>query len=172
MRKFYQQVVKHPKLILTSFLAAFVLCFFCQKLIAVDYDMNDYLPEDSPSTIALDVMDAEYTGGIPNARVMIQNVTVSEALEYKEKLLAVDGVTDVTWLDDVASVTQPLEFIPEATRETYYKDGNALFSVTIEDEKILRRAMPSVRSSGMTTIWQVMRSQQQLQRPLPSRKFR
>lgn len=137
MRKFYQQVVKHPKLILTSFLAAFVLCFFCQKLIAVDYDMNDYLPEDSPSTIALDVMDAEYTGGIPNARVMIQNVTVSEALEYKEKLLAVDGVTDVTWLDDVASVTQPLEFIPEATRETYYKDGNALFSVTIEDEKNL-----------------------------------
>ncbi len=137
MRKFYQWVVKHPKLILTGFLAAFVLCFFCQKLIAVDYDMNDYLPADSPSTIALDVMGEEYEGGIPNARVMVQGVTVPEALEYKEKLLAVDGVTDVTWLDDVASVTQPLEFIPEATRETYYKGGNALFSVTIAEEKNL-----------------------------------
>ena len=137
MRKFYQQVVKHPKLILTGFLAAFVLCFFCQKLIAVDYDMNDYLPKDSPSTIALETMDTEYSGGIPNARVMVQNVTVPQALEYKEKLLAVDGVTDVTWLDDVSSMTQPLEFIPEATRETYYKDGNALFSVTIDESKNL-----------------------------------
>ena len=137
MRKFYQQVVKHPKLILTSFLAAFVLCFFCQRLIAVDYDMNDYLPPESPSTLALETMDAEYTGGIPNARVMVRNVTIPEALGYKEKLLAVDGVTDVTWLDDVASVTQPLEFIPEETRKTYYKDQNALFSVTIEDAKNL-----------------------------------
>lgn len=137
MRKIYQQIVKHPKFILTAFFAAFILCFFCQKLIAVDYDMNDYLPEDSLSTIALETMNNEYTGGIPNARVMIQNVTIPEALEYKQKLLAVDGVTDVTWLDDVASVTQPLEFISQATRETYYKDGNALFSVTIEEEKNL-----------------------------------
>ena len=96
MRKFYQQVVKYPRLILTGFLAAFVLCFFCQKFIAVDYDMNDYLPKDSPSTIALETMGAEYTGGIPNARVMVRNVTVPEALSYKEKLCAVDGVTNVT----------------------------------------------------------------------------
>lgn len=137
MRKFYQQVVKYPRVILTGFLTAFVLCLFCQKLIAVDYDMNDYLPKDSPSTIALETMDTEYAGGIPNARVMIRNVTVPEALSYKEKLCAVDGVTDVTWLDDVASVTQPLDFIPEKTLNAYYKDQNALFSVTIDDDKNL-----------------------------------
>ena len=137
MRKFYQQVVKYPRVILTGFLTAFVLCLFCQKLIAVDYDMNDYLPKDSPSTIALETMDTEYAGGIPNARVMIRNVTVPEALSYKEKLSAVDGVTDVTWLDDVASVTQPLDFIPEKTLNAYYKDQNALFSVTIDDDKNL-----------------------------------
>lgn len=137
MRKFYQQVVKYQRVILTSFLTAFVLCLFCQKLIAVDYDMNDYLPKDSPSTIALETMDTEYAGGIPNARVMIRNVTVPEALSYKEKLSAVDGVTDVTWLDDVASVAQPLDFIPEKTLNAYYKDQNALFSVTIDDDKNL-----------------------------------
>lgn len=137
MRKFYQQIVKYPRVILTGFLTAFVLCLFCQKLIAVDYDMNDYLPKDSPSTIALETMDTEYAGGIPNARVMIRNVTVPEALSYKEKLSAVDGVTDVTWLDDVASVTQPLDFIPDKTLNAYYKDQNALFSVTIDDDKNL-----------------------------------
>ena len=44
-------------------------------------------------------------GGIPDARVMIKDVTIPEALEYKEKLKAVDGVTDVIWLDDAASVS-------------------------------------------------------------------
>ena len=55
-----------------------MICGYCKNLVKVDYDMNDYLPESSPSTVALD---------------------------YKEKL------------------------------ETYYKDGYALFLVTIEEEK-------------------------------------
>ena len=67
--------------------------------------------------------------------MMVQGVSVPEALEYKEKLLALDGVTDVTWLDDAASVTVPLETLDQDTVEAYYKDGNALFSVTIDEDK-------------------------------------
>ena len=77
-----------------------------QKFVSVNYDMNSYLPEDSPSTVALDVMEDEFDGGIPNARVLIYNVTVPEALSYKEKLGEIDGVTDVTWLDDAVTVKQ------------------------------------------------------------------
>lgn len=135
MTKFYKRVVNHQKLIISIFLVLAVIGAVCKQFVAVNYDMNDYLPEDSPSTVALDTMEKEYDGGIPNARVMVQDVSVSEALEYKEKLLAVDGVSDVTWLDDVESVTVPLETLDADTVETYYKDGNALFSVTIDEDK-------------------------------------
>ena len=135
MRKFYNWVVNHRKLVITLFIIVFIICAICKKFVKVDYDMNDYLPEDSASTVALDVMDEEFGGGVPNARVMIENVTIAEALEYKEKLKTVDGVTDVTWLDDVNSVDIPLEMMDEDTVETYYKDGNALFSVTIDEDK-------------------------------------
>ena len=135
MTRFYRRIVNHQKLIIAVFLILFVICACCKQFIAVNYDMNDYLPPESASTQALDLMEREYEGGIPNARVMIQNVSVPQALEYKEKLLVVDGVTDVTWLDDAASVTVPLETLDTDTVETYYKDGNALFSVTIDDEK-------------------------------------
>lgn len=135
MRKFYSWIVGHTGMVMTVFTVAFVICAFCQKFVSVDYDMNDYLPADSASTVALDLMDEEFAGGVPNARVMVKNVTVSEALEYKEKIQAVDGVTDVTWLDDAESVEVPLEMLDTDTLETYYKDGNALFSVTIEGEK-------------------------------------
>ena len=135
MTKFYKHIVDHQKSIIAIFLVLFAVCAVCKQFVAVDYDMNDYLPPESASTLALDLMEQEYDGGIPNARVMVQNVTVPEALEYKEKLQAVDGVTDVTWLDDVASVTVPLSTLDTDTVETYYKDGNALFSVTIEEDK-------------------------------------
>ncbi len=97
--------------------------------------MNDYLPEDSASTVALDLMEEEFDGGIPNARVMVENVTIPEALQYKADIEAIDGVTDVTWLDDVVSIEQPLETMDSHTVEDYYKDGNALFSVTIAEDK-------------------------------------
>lgn len=137
MRRFYEQVVKHPKVIVTVFLLLVVFSAVCKQFVAVNYDMNDYLPKDSASTVGLDKLEEEYEGGIPNARVMVQDVTVPEALEYKERLLRVDGVTDVTWLDDVIDVTQPLEMADADDVETYYQNEAALFSVTIDEEKNL-----------------------------------
>ena len=135
MKKFYNRVVNHPKLIITIFAVTFVICILCKSMVSVDYDMNDYLPEDSPSTIALDIMNEEFDNGVPNARVMVENVSIPEALEYKEQIENVDGVQDVTWLDDTESIENPIETMDEEVVENYYKDGNALFSVTIESDK-------------------------------------
>lgn len=135
MRKFFTGVVNHPKLIMCCFGIAFVISLICQPFISVNYDMNDYLPSDSASTVALDTMRSEYDGDIPNARVMIEDIDIPAALEYKNKLEAVDGVTDVTWLDDVYDTSMPLDMADSDTVETYYKDGNALFTVTIAEDK-------------------------------------
>lgn len=135
MKKFYKWVVHHRKPILISFLIMTAVSLVCKSFVSVDYDMNDYLPQKCASTNALEVMENEYKEGIPNARVMVSNVTVPEALEYKEKISEADGVSDITWLDDVTSITVPLETLDSDTVETYYKDGNALFSVTIEENK-------------------------------------
>ena len=135
MRKFYNWVVNHRKLVIAVYAVLFIICAVCKTQISVDYDMNDYLPESSASTAALNLMDKEFDGDVPNARVMVKDVTIPEALEYKEKISNVDGVTDVTWLDDAVSVDVPLETQDTDTIENYYKGGNALFSVTIEKEK-------------------------------------
>ena len=135
MRKVYEWVVDHRKLIIAFYAVAVIVCTICKTQIGVNYDMNDYLPEDSASTVALNLMNKEFDGGVPNARVMIKDVSVPEALKYKEKLKKIDGVTDVTWLDDAVSVDVPLETLDKDTVENYYKDKNALFSVTIDKKK-------------------------------------
>ena len=68
---------------------------------------------------------------------MINNVTVPEALEYKSKISAVDGVSSVTWLDDSIDITEPLETADSKAVENYYKDNSALISITIDEDHIL-----------------------------------
>ena len=135
MEKFYTQIIRHRKKFLILFVVLFIICIFLQQMIEVNYDMNDYLPKDSKSTISLDIMEEEFEGAIPNARVMIYDVPLPEALEYKEKLETVDGVSSVTWLDDAVNVEQPLEMQNQEAIEDYYRDGNALYSVAIEENK-------------------------------------
>ena len=103
-------------------------------MVNVNYDMNDYLPDGTASTVALDTMNKEYDMSIPNARVMISDVSISEALDMKQKLLDIDGVDDVTWLDDVVDTYIPLGTQDKDVVENYYKDNNALFTVTVDEQ--------------------------------------
>jgi len=134
MQKFYEGIIRCRRLIIVLFAIALVVSFACSKLVGVNYDMTNYLPEDTRSTVSLDVMQAEFDGGIPNARVMLRGVTVPEALQFKEELKNIEGITAVSWLDDAADITLPMSAIDTDTLETYYKDGTALFTVTMEKD--------------------------------------
>lgn len=96
MRAFYRWVVNNPKKIMAFFLIATVICFFLTDDVGVNYDLSEYLPEGTASTISLEVMGDEFSGGIPNARVMVPDVTIPEALDYKEQIAACEGVLSVT----------------------------------------------------------------------------
>ena len=133
MKKFFTGIVHHKKTVFTAFLITVVICMFLKDLVAVNYDINDYLPESSASTVSLKVMEEEFDGGIPNARVMVKNVTIPEALTYKEKFEMVEGVLSVTWLDDAADITTPLSLLDQDVLDNYYKDNNALFSIAIDE---------------------------------------
>ncbi|WP_281659243.1 MMPL family transporter [Halobacillus sp. Cin3] len=95
--------------------------------------MIDYLPEDAPSIEAVDIMEQEFDEPVENARVMIEGVSITEALSYKQQLEDVDGVGSVTWLDDIIDVKVPLEMASADTVESYYQDQKALYSLHIEE---------------------------------------
>ena len=145
MRNFYSDIIKKRKAVVIVFFIVFAVSLVCSRMVAVNYDMADYLPADTKSTMSLDVMKQEFGGRIPNARVMIKDVTVPQALEYKEKLKAVEGVSEVTWLDDAADVTVALSSLDADTVKEYYTDNAALFTVTI-DEDYRISAVSEIRS--------------------------
>ena len=134
-KRFFAAVVRRRRPVLAGYAAAAVLCALLSLLVSVNYDINDYLPPDAPSTTAIHVMEDAFSGGIPNVRAMARDVTVPEALALKQQIARVDGVTSVTWLDDVAEITVPLEMQDPATVEAYYKDGAALFTIAVADDQ-------------------------------------
>lgn len=125
------RIIKHKKPIVIVFITIAIISTVLQFAVSVNYNMADYLPEDAPSTEALDIMEQEFDGSVPNAKVMIHDVTIQEALVYKEKLASIEGITDVTWLDDAIDIKTPIEMADEDTVEAYYKDNNALFSFSV-----------------------------------------
>lgn len=127
--------MKYKKSITIIFALVAIISAIVQFGVSVNYNMADYLPEDAPSTKAMEIMEEEFEGTVPNTRVLIKDVTIPEALNYKKELEVIEGVEEVMWLDDATDIMTPIEIMDHDTVESYYKDSNALFSLTIEEGK-------------------------------------
>lgn len=130
-----KRIITYKKSIVWIFLILTVLSGIAQFAVSVNYSMVDYLPAEAPSTQAIEIMEQEFAGSLPDTRVLIHDVSIPEALQFKERLAAIEGVTEVTWLDDVIDIKTPLEMVDEEIIDSYYQDNNALFIFGIEKEK-------------------------------------
>ena len=134
MERFYGAIVRRRTLVLALFILASAAGLWMKSLVRVNYDINDYLPAGSPSTAAIQVLGREFDRGIPNVRAMVEDVTVPQALQIKAALANLPGVEAVTWLDDAADVAVPLSAMDSALLDAYYRDGAALFSLTVSED--------------------------------------
>ena len=92
--------------------------------VEVENDLTAFLPEESDTKQALNVMDGQFTT-FGSADVMVANVTYDEAEALKNQIEDLDGVLSVSF-DDSAQ---------------HYADVSALYSITFaypdDDEKCL-----------------------------------
>jgi uncharacterized protein len=133
MNYLYNVIDKHRKAIIIVFAFLVVLGGVMFMGVGINYNMTDYLPEQANSTKALAIMQQEFAEPIPNANVMLTDVSLAEALDYKARLAALPNVEDVIWLDDAVNIKQPLAMQDTKTVETYYKNDNALFFLSVKD---------------------------------------
>lgn len=97
--------------------------------------MSDYLPANAPSTTAIDVMAEEFDEDVANTRVMVKDVSIQDALTYKNEISNIDGVSGVMWLDDVIDIRTPIEMADQDMVDSYYKNNNALFTFQVDEGK-------------------------------------
>lgn len=113
LNKFADLVVRGRWYLFGVFIAITIACTCLIPMVGINYDMTKYLPNDSKTKIALNIMEEEF-GSSGNASIMVENVTIAQAEELKNKLLNIDNVSTVVF---------------DSTNNSYYKDNNALLKV-------------------------------------------
>jgi predicted RND superfamily exporter protein len=128
MYSFFNKLIKRKILIPVFFIVLAAVGVLLLPLVNINYDMTEYLPQHAGTKQAIDVAQKEfdYPG---TAQVMAKDISIADAVGLKQKLAEIQGVKSVLWLDDVTDITKPLAFIPQATKDEYYKDNCALFHV-------------------------------------------
>lgn len=121
-------IIHKRKQIEKGFAVLVILSLICIPMVGVNYDLTKYLPDSSPSAQALDIMQEEFT--YPGmGRVMLQDVTLYEAKNIKDRISQVDGVDMVMWCDTTTNIYGSDLFIDYSSIEDYYKDGHAYMDV-------------------------------------------
>lgn len=127
----------------SAFAVGCLLSLAAMFFVNVNYDLTEYLPETAKSCIGLNLMEKEF--GYPGtARVMIEDVTLYEAKQYKDKLEAIDGVDQILWCDDKVNLYAGEDFINENDIQDYYKDGCAVMDITFEEGDTSKRTARAI----------------------------
>ncbi|MCI8342024.1 MAG: MMPL family transporter [Firmicutes bacterium] len=126
--KIINLIVEKSKAIEKIFMVAIVLSAISYPFVNVNYDLSTYLPLSAPSKQALDIMEKEF--GYPGlARIMIEDISLYEAKNIREKIAAVDQVELVIGPDTMTDVYMSNDFINFNSIDSFYKDGNAVMEV-------------------------------------------
>ena len=125
------------------FVAGCIFSLIAMLFVNVNYDLTEYLPATAQSCIGLDQMEAEF--GYPGtARLMIKDVSLYEAKQYKDKLEAVDGVDQILWCDSTVNVYAGEDFINQKDLEDYYKDGCAVMDITFDEGDTAKKTSQAI----------------------------
>ena len=127
LNKISLTIVKGRYCFFALFLALTVAAVFGMRLVKVNNDVTSYLPPDSETRQALDIMDKEFVS-YGTTDIMIKNTTVDETQKVVE---------DISQIAHVATV----DFDPV----TDYIDGRALVTVTLDVDGESETASKAVR---------------------------
>ena len=125
------------------FVAGCVFSLIAMLFVNVNYDLTEYLPSSAPSCIGLDMMEDQF--GYPGtARLMIKDVSLYEAKQYKDKLEHVDGVDQILWCDSTVNIYSGEDFIRQEDIEDYYKDRCAVMDITFDQGDTARKTSEAI----------------------------
>ncbi len=153
MHKLAEIIVHKRGLISKLFILLVLICALLFPMVGINYDMTEYLSEDMPSKKAIEMAKQEFT--LPGyARVMIPDMSITQAKGIKNQIEQVEGVDMVLWLDSsVSDLYAPLDFTNQNDLKDYYRigaDGKqyVLFDVTFvkyDSDELTHKALDEIQ---------------------------
>ena len=126
-------VVRHTKTIIAVFLVLMVLGGLMSLGVHVNLDNIGYLPDSASAKRAVSLLESEF-GLRGTATLMVKESDPIKVLALKQKLLALEEINQVVWLDDRVDMNAPVASWNTRLTDTFYKDGYARFTLAFSDK--------------------------------------
>ena len=131
MEKLSTVIVDKRNLIFLLTIILLVFSAFSRNWVEVESDLTYYLPSDSETKQALDIMDGQFTT-YGTAEVMVANITPEQAAALEPKIKEIKGVQSVDYDETTA----------------HYNNLSALYSITFaysEDDEACLDSLEAVK---------------------------
>ncbi|MDE7380168.1 MAG: MMPL family transporter, partial [Clostridia bacterium] len=118
MKKLASFIIDKKNYIIIIFIALIAYCIWGMGQVKVEYDITTYLPSNTDTKQALDIMEDEFVT-FGSAKFMLRNISFDDALALHDEIEQLDGVKSFDFHNT----------------EDYYKSSCALFNITFEGDE-------------------------------------
>lgn len=118
MKKITDFIVNKRYIILITFIILAIICAFISQKVNINYDINKYLPQNSPTRIGLNIMEKEFKE-TSSFNLMFKGLKEDEKQEIFNYLNGLDEIYSIDY-DET---------------EDYNKDDYTLYVITVDSDK-------------------------------------
>lgn len=157
MDRLNEIIIKHKKIVILLFLLITFGFGLCIPSVNVNYNLSKYLPKESHTTRAIDIMEKEF-GNIGTAEAMAKVSDYEEAIHYRDEISKIDGIAKVAFADDFQMLVDMGALSKESVENSFLKDGYARFIIAFTENdysfktsdaiKEIREKFPEIALKG------------------------
>ena len=118
MKKLTNFIVNKKNYIIVLFIALIAYCIWGMGQVKIEYDITSYLPSNTDTKQALDIMEEEFVT-FGTTKIMLRNISFEDALALHDEIEQLDGVKSFDFHNT----------------EDYYKQSCALFNITFDGDE-------------------------------------
>ncbi len=145
MKAFANFVSRHPKLVLSIAMLLAIPAAISALKMPINYDIFSYMPSGVESIEGQLILKEDYKAA-GTGFVLLKKDEAPKLIELKDKLAAVEGISDVVWLSDLVDPSVPNSFIPAEILGIYQKDQHVMFHLTFTHEAASDETLAAVKN--------------------------
>lgn len=143
MRGLSKQIAKKSKLILVVAILLLIPSAIGFLKTDINYDILSYLPQDLSTTQAEKILKDDFDCG-SLAMLIVENMEDKDVSKLKEKLIPVEGVKDIIWIDEFLDLSVPKEMLPKDIKDLLYTENSTLMIIKLEEGSASLKSLNAV----------------------------
>lgn len=147
MERLGKFITRHKILITVIFFIVIIPSAIGMLNTGTNYDLLAYMPDDLNSKQGQDILNENFGVGSV-IYLMLYDREPTEADRLKDRIIELDEVDSVLWIDDYSDIYMPEDFIPSEIKENFISGNASLLQIQLgEDAKgeQANRAIENIR---------------------------